>query len=312
MRALVTGCAGFIGSHLSERLLKEGYQVKGIDCFLDFYPRSQKERNLKGLIGKKSFQFIEGNLLNKHLDKLVEGIDYVFHQAAQPGVLDSWGENFGIYTENNVRATQHLLEAYKERKIEKFIYASSSSIYGSTKELPMREETFPRPFSPYGVTKLAAEHLCTLYRENFGIPVIMLRYFTVYGPRQRPDMAIYRFLNAQLKKGPIEIYGDGGQSRDFTYVDDIIEANILSMHARVEDGLFNIGGGSQVSLNELMEVIQKVSGEKLKVIKLQAKKGDMQHTHSDNSRAKRLLGYKPTVGLEEGVRREWDWLKGGR
>jgi nucleoside-diphosphate-sugar epimerase len=312
MRALVTGCAGFIGSHLSERLLKEGYQVKGIDCFLNFYPRSQKERNLKGLIGSKGFQFIEGNLLNEHLDKLVEEVDYVFHQAAQPGVLDSWGENFGIYTENNVRATQHLLEACKERKIEKFIYASSSSIYGSTKELPMREETLPRPFSPYGVTKLAAEHLCTLYRENFGIPVVMLRYFTVYGPRQRPDMAIYRFLSAQAKKGPIEIYGDGRQSRDFTYIDDIIEANILTIHAQIEGGLFNIGGGSRVSLNELLEVIQKVSGERLRVVKIQAKKGDVPDTCSDNNRAERVLGYKPTVGLEEGVRREWDWLKGGR
>ncbi len=311
MLALVTGCAGFIGSHLSERLLEKGYQVRGIDCFLDFYPRSLKEKNLKGLIGRKDFQFIEKNLLDAKLDKLVEGVDYVFHLAAQPGVIDSWGENFSIYTKNNVRVTQRLLEACKDRKIEKFIYASSSSVYGSTEELPMREETPPRPFSPYGVTKLAGEHLCTLYRGNFGIPVVILRYFTVYGPRQRPDMAIYRFLSALAEEKPVEIYGDGKQDRDFTYIDDIIEATILAAHAPLKDGLFNIGGGSRVPLKKLLEIIQKVSGKKLRVISIQAKKGDVPHTHSDNSRAEQVLGYKPKVGLEEGVCREWDWLKGG-
>jgi len=210
---LVTGVAGLIGSHLAERLISEGYEVVGVDCFTDYYPRPMKERNLNQLRNSDHFRFIEANLCFARLAPLLEDVDYVFHLAAQPGVRASWGQSFSVYTEHNVLATQRLLEAARDRSIAKFIYASSSSVYGDTPDLPLREDSRLRPISPYGVTKLAGEHLCRLYHYSFGVPTVFPRYFTVYGPRQRPDMAIHRFIKAIREGEPIVVYGDGEQTR---------------------------------------------------------------------------------------------------
>ena len=239
MKALVTGCAGFIGSHLTERLLREGYEVIGIDCFTDYYPREIKEANLSNVLKNLSlkkkalpkkyhknakFELSEEDILG--MEKFPE-VDYVLHLAAQAGVRASWGKSFETYTRNNVQATQKLLEFYKDIKIKKFVYASSSSVYGDV-ELPMKENSLLKPVSPYGVTKLAAENLCYLYWKNYNVPTVSLRYFTVYGPRQRPDMAVHKFVKAIFNGNEITVFGDGTQTRDFTFVDDAVEANILA------------------------------------------------------------------------------------
>ena len=224
----MTGAAGFIGSNLSENLIDSGNHVIGVDCFTDYYPKEQKLANLKNLLSHGSFTFLEEDIVSLNLDKLLEGIDYVFHEAAQPGVRSSWGSNFEVYTRNNISATQRLLEASRKVKLKKFVYASSSSVYGDC-PLPMREDRLTRPVSPYGVSKLAAEHLCYLYWKNYAIPTVSLRYFTVFGPRQRPDMAFNRFIRAILKGDEITVFGNGSQTRDFTYVSDIVQANVLAM-----------------------------------------------------------------------------------
>jgi UDP-glucuronate 4-epimerase len=224
MKALVTGGAGFIGSHLSERLLEQGAQVRAIDAFTDFYPRPLKERNLHGLLGRSGYEFVEGDLRQADLGQLLDGVTHVFHLAAQAGVRRSWGTEFGVYTGLNIDATQVLLEACAQRPIERLVYASSSSVYGDDVEIPMVETALPQPVSPYGVTKLAAEQLCHLYYVNFGVPCVSLRYFTVYGPRQRPDMGFNRFFTAIREGRPLVQYGDGLQTRDFTYVADAARA----------------------------------------------------------------------------------------
>src|SRR5581483_8871912 len=226
MRCLVTGVAGFVGSHLAERLLADGHVVCGIDAFIDYYPRSIKEKSLEGPRSWQRFTFVEGNLLDIALPPVLDGVDWVFHQAAQAGVRASWGKEFTRYVDCNVLATQRLLEALMHSKsLQRFVYASSSSVYGDTTTFPVKETTLTHPVSPYGVTKLAAEHLCSLYHRNFGIPTVSLRYFTVYGPRQRPDMAFHRFCKAVLDRRSIRVFGDGLQTRDFTYVSDVVEAN---------------------------------------------------------------------------------------
>ncbi len=226
---LVTGAAGFIGSHLAETLVARGYRVIGVDAFVDFSPRSMKEANLIDLCQAPTFQFIEADLRTTDLVTLLTGIDYVFHLAAQAGVRTSWGDGFAAYVEHNVLATQRLLEAAQQRGVRRVIYASSSSVYGETPTLPAREDSPPLPISPYGVTKLAAEHLCRLYTIGHELPTISLRYFTVCGPRQRPDMAFHKFIHALLRDEPLPVYGDGEQSRDFTYVGDIVAATLAAM-----------------------------------------------------------------------------------
>ena len=310
VRSLVTGVAGFIGSHLAERLIKEGHEVTGVDCFTDYYPRSVKEENLKGLLKKKKFNFFEADSLWVNLDKFLTGVDYVFHQAAQAGVRSSWGAEFDVYTSNNVLATQRLLEACKGLEIKRFIYASSSSVYGDSDELPLREKSFLQPVSPYGVTKLAGEYLCYSYWKNFDIPVISLRYFTVYGPRQRPDMAFHKFIKAQLNGENIEIYGDGEQTRDFTFISDAIEGNLLAMKDDAVGEVFNIGGGSRVSLNLVLENIQKISGKTARLVHRDVQKGDVRHTLADTTKAKKYLGYIPKIDLNTGLTEQWEWLKG--
>jgi len=308
--ALVTGCAGFIGSHLSERLLLQKYQVKGIDSFLDYYSRKIKENNLKNLFQHTSFSFIEGDILKVDLSTLLDEVEYIFHEAAQAGVRASWGRNFEIYIQNNILATQALLEAAKELpQLRKFVYASSSSVYGDTDILPMREDSIPKPVSPYGVSKLAGEHLCYLYFKNFGVPTVSLRYFTVYGPRQRPDMAFYKFISTILQNKEIQIYGHGNQTRDFTFIEDILEATIAASKTDVVGEAFNIGGGSRVTLLQVINLIGEVLGKSVNAGYTPTQHGDVLHTWADISKAQKILHYQPQVSLQEGLKEEINWLK---
>lgn len=307
MRCLVTGVAGFVGSHLTERLLADGHEVWGIDAFTDYYPRYIKERNLRSLRSWDSFTFIEGNLLTLSLSSVLEGMDWVFHQAAQAGVRASWGKQFSQYTEFNVLATQRLLEAaLKFKSIQRFVYASSSSIYGDTSVFPIVESVVPYPVSPYGVTKLAAEHLCSLYHTNFGLPTVSLRYFTVYGPRQRPDMAFHRFCKAIIEHQPLHIYGDGQQTRDFTYISDVVEANIRAAEGNAAVGkVFNIAGGSRVTIQHVIQTLQQICGNSIDVAFASEQHGDVRHTFADTTFAERVLGYRPLVPLHEGLAHEF-------
>jgi UDP-glucose 4-epimerase len=308
MKALVTGAAGFIGSTLAERLVGDGADVIGVDCFTDYYPRSMKERNLSNLLGRPGFRFLESTIQACDLPRLLADRTHVFHLAAQAGVRKSWGHDFGVYTVNNIEATQVLLEACVGLPLAKLVYSSSSSVYGDTVELPMREDALPQPVSPYGVSKLAAEQLCYLYFVNFGVPAVSLRYFTVYGPRQRPDMGFHRFLRAAALGDPISIYGDGEQTRDFTFVDDVVEANLAAAARGIPGRVYNIGGGSRVTVNEVMAMIGRVSGRPVTIAADSAQKGDMRHTFADTSRAKTELGFAPRVQLEEGLAAEHRWL----
>lgn len=302
--ALVTGVSGFIGSHVAEALAKD-WNVIGIDCFTDFYSRKVKERNLAKLMNDKNFRFIEADLLEVDLRKM--DIDFVFHQAGQPGVIDSWGENFEIYARNNILATQRLLESFKNTDLKKFIFASSSSVYGDTVHLPTIEEYLPRPFSPYGVTKLAAENLCYLYWRNYGVPTVALRYFTVYGPRQRPDMAISTFVKAILNDNEISIYGDGKQTRDLTYVSDVVQANIAASESNIEGETFNIAGGSRISVNALVSLLEKIIGKESRKRYSPRRKGDVENTWACIDRARKILNYRPKVTIEEGLKKYVKW-----
>jgi UDP-glucose 4-epimerase len=310
MRFLVTGAAGFIGSQVSERLLEMGHQVRGIDCFTDYYPRRLKELNLAMARGSAGFDFVEQDIMEVEPANLLRNIDVVIHLAAQAGVRRSWGANFQIYTHNNLLTTQRLLEAAKELGLSRLVYASSSSVYGDTRDLPMREASACWPVSPYGVTKLAAEHLCTLYTKNFGLDTVSLRYFTVYGPRQRPDMAFHRFIRAQLTGTGIRLFGDGGQSRDFTYVSDIVDATISAALApEARGGVFNIGGGSRVSVNQVIAMLEEITGQKAPIERLAVAKGDVRDTEADTSRARQLLDFNPRFDLAKGLAAEVAWVR---
>lgn len=310
MRCLVTGAAGFVGSHLVERLLADRHEVVGIDCFLDYYPRAIKEKNLAAVRGHPRFQLVEASLLSADLAALLRGVHWVFHQAGQAGVRASWGNYFQTYTDNNVLATQRLLEAARATSgIERVVYASSSSVYGNAESYPTHEGMLPQPVSPYGVTKLAAEHLMCLYASEFAVPTVSLRYFTVFGPRQRPDMAFNRFARAALERRQIEIYGTGEQSRDFTFVSDIVQANILAAERGRAGAVYNIGGGTQATVNQVLEFIGSVVGA-LDVVRKPKLAGESLHTGADTTRAQRELGYRPAVPLFEGIRREVEWMRG--
>jgi UDP-glucose 4-epimerase len=310
MKALVTGAAGFIGSTLATALTAAGHDVTGIDCFTDYYGRDIKTGNLQALLPDRRFSFVEAPLQTADLDSLLDGVTHVFHLAAQAGVRGSWGEQFRSYTSHNVDATQRLLEAVKARPIEKLVYASSSSVYGDRATIPMREDAFVQPVSPYGVTKLAAEHLCHLYFVNHGVPTVSLRYFTVYGPRQRPDMAFHRFIRAALSGGRITLFGDGEQTRDFTFVADIVAATAAAGDRGTPGAVYNIGGGSRVTINHVLELIERLTGRRLDIERLPAEKGDMRDTFADTSRASRDLGFAPTHTLETGLAAECEWLAG--
>ncbi len=308
MKALVTGAAGFIGSHLSAALLDRGAQVIGLDCFTDYYPRAMKESNLAHNRGRQGFRFIEARIQDADLPQVLDGVTHVFHLAAQAGVRKSWGKDFQTYTQNNVEASQQLLEACIGRPLHRFMYASSSSVYGDNATIPMREDALPQPLSPYGVTKLAAEQLCYLYFANHGVPTTSVRYFTVYGPRQRPDMGFHRFLRAAINGDPITLYGDGEQTRDFTFVRDAVAATMAAGDRGVPGRAYNVGGGSRVTINQVLEMIGRIAGKRLDVRREATQKGDMRDTYADTGLAKADLGFAPSVTLEEGIEAEYRWL----
>jgi nucleoside-diphosphate-sugar epimerase len=308
MKALVTGAAGFIGSHLSAALLDRGAQVIGLDCFTDYYPRAMKESNLAHNRGRQGFRFIEARIQDADLPQVLDGVTHVFHLAAQAGVRKSWGKDFQTYTQNNVEASQQLLEACIGRPLHRFMYASSSSVYGDNAAIPMREDALPQPLSPYGVTKLAAEQLCYLYFANHGVPTTSVRYFTVYGPRQRPDMGFHRFLRAAINGDPITLYGDGEQTRDFTFVRDAVAATMAAGDRGVPGRAYNVGGGSRVTINQVLEMIGRIAGKRLDVRREPTQKGDMRDTYADTGLAKADLGFAPSVTLEEGIEAEYRWL----
>lgn len=309
MRALVTGVAGFIGSHIAEALVERGADVTGVDCFTDYYPRQIKECNLQTLGAATNFRFIEGSLQSLDPGPLLSGVTHVFHMAAQAGVRKSWGTDFETYIAHNIHATQRLLEAAKSASLHRFVYASSSSVYGDASQIPMREDAYLQPLSPYGVTKLAAEHLCHLYFANYKVPAVSLRLFTVYGPRQRPDMAFHRFIRAGLTGQPITLYGDGEQTRDFTFVKDIVAANLAAGDRGRPGAVYNIGGGSRVSVNHVLEIIERLVGRPLDIRREETQKGDMRDTFADTSRARADLGFAPEWTLEAGLAAECDWLR---
>ena len=309
MRYVVTGAAGFIGSHLADSLLADGHEVVGVDAFLDFYPRAVKERNLARARDHRGFKLVEGLIQDLDLRPVLEGAAQVFHLAAQAGVRSSWGREFQLYSDHNVLATQRLLEASVSAGVPRLIYASSSSVYGDSPALPLREDAACGPLSPYGVTKLAAEHLGRLYERGYGLPVVSLRYFTVYGPRQRPDMAFHRFLTACRDGRPVSVYGDGEQTRDFTFVDDAVSATRRAGESGRPGCVYNVGGGDRVSVNEVLRRIAEVTSRAVEVKREAAQKGDMRDTFADTSAARRELGFRSTVGLSDGLRKEWEWLR---
>ena len=311
MKVVVTGAAGFIGSHLTERLLEDGHQVTGIDAFLDYYPRDVKQRNLERARQHAGFRLVEARLQDLDLAALLDGAGQVYHLAAQAGVRSSWGEDFRIYTDNNVLATQRVLEAAVAAGTPRVVMASSSSVYGDSAELPLRETSVCLPVSPYGVTKLATEHLARLYGRLHGVPVVSLRYFTVYGPRQRPDMAFHRFLRAARDGQPITVFGDGEQTRDFTFVADIVKATRAAAESGRPGCVYNVGGGERISLNRVIELVQDVTGRALRVERAAAQKGDMRDTFADTHAAAADLGFRSATSLRDGLVREWDWMTAG-
>jgi UDP-glucuronate 4-epimerase len=307
MRALVTGCAGFIGSHLTESLLDDGHEVVGVDCLNNHNGRPEKLRNLEHARNWDGFDFVPVDLARGQVSDLIEGCDAIFHLAAEPGVRPSWGLRFESYIRNNVQATQHLLEAAASAPDVAFVYASSSSVYGQAETLPTNESVVPRPFSPYGVTKLAAEHLCLAYHANLGVRAVALRYFSVYGPRQRPDMAFSTFCRRLLDGAPIELYG-GDQTRDFTYVDDVVAATRAAAETDAAVGrAFNIGGGSTVSLSHAIDVLSEVAEREITVNRIAPQAGDVRDTSADIGLAEQVLGYRSQVPLDEGLLAEWRW-----
>jgi UDP-glucose 4-epimerase len=310
VKALVTGVAGFIGSHLADSLLTDGYEVTGIDAFLDYYPRPLKEANLASARRHPSFRLVEGLVEEADLPGLLDGTGEVYHLAAQAGVRASWGREFELYTRHNVLATQRLLEAAAAARTPRLVLASSSSVYGDARELPLREDQACHPVSPYGVSKLATEHLAYLYGKLHGLHLVSLRYFTVYGPRQRPDMAFHRFLKAACDGSRIHVFGDGGQTRDFTFVSDIVAATRAAAVAGRPGGIYNVGGGERVSINDVLGMIEDVSERRLEVAREAPQKGDMRDTFADTTAARRDLGFRSTVPLREGLAREWEWIRG--
>jgi UDP-glucuronate 4-epimerase len=304
VRAVVTGAAGFIGSFLTEALLERGDEVVGVDCFSTYYGADRKRGNLTAASELDRFTLVEGDLNELDAADLLDGADVVFHLAGQPGVRASWGEEFDIYLRENVLTTQRLLEAARAQPVARFVVASSSSVYGQAERFPTREADTPRPVSPYGVTKLAAEHLCHLYHTAFDVPVVPLRYFTVFGPRQRPDMAFSRFIAAALEDRPLMIIGDGRQTRDFTYVADAVAATIAAGDVGMPGKIYNVAGGCQASVLEVVETLERLLGRALTREHLPPVPGDPRRTGADVSAARADLAYAPSTGLETGLSRQ--------
>ncbi len=312
MKALVTGAAGFIGSTLAERLVGDGAEVVGIDCFTDYYPRELKERNVAQLRGHARFELVDEDLLEVDLSRLLDGVTHVFHLAAQAGVRKSWGRHFEVYVANNIAATQRLLEACAGRPVDRIVYASTSSVYGDEATIPMREDARLQPVSPYGVSKLAAEHLGHLYHVNHGVPFVALRYFTVYGPRQRPDMGFHRFLTAAMDGRPLTRFGDGEQTRDFTFVADAVTATMAAATRGRPGGIYNVGGGSRVTVNHVFDLIGRITARPIAIDQQPPQMGDMRDTYADTTRAAADLGFAPSTALEQGLAEEYAWLRDQR
>lgn len=302
MRDVVTGVAGFIGSHLASRLLADGHDVIGIDSFTDSYDPAMKRSNVERIIGHPRFRLVTLDLAEEDAREHVSGATCVYHLAAQPGVRGSWGPGFAPYVRNNIVATQRLLETIGDSGA-RIVFASSSSVYGEAEEGLTAEERPPRPVSPYGVTKLCSEQLVMAYRRAAGIDARCVRYFTVYGPRQRPDMAFSRFIGAAMQGTAVDLYGDGEQTRDFTYVADAVEATIrVGQIDEPGEAIFNVGGGSKASVRDVLSIIEEIFGQPTKVRQLPAQAGDVRHTGADLARARRILDWRPTVSLEDGLR----------
>lgn len=310
MRCVVTGVAGFIGSHLTQALVAQGHEVVGVDCFTSYYGRLRKEANLREAASNGPFQFVKLDLLDAALAGVLRGADVVFHLAGQPGVRSSWGTSFADYVHNNVTVTQRLLEASERAGIRRFVYASSSSVYGNMARMPTTESDPCRPFSPYGVTKLAAENLCTAYADNGRVETVSLRYFTVYGPRQRPDMAFSRFISMALRGDPLPLHAGGEQIRDFTYVDDVVRANLAAAVRPVSPGaVFNIAGGVRMTMAGVLLLLEEVMAVPLNVKRMQAQAGDVRATAGDTAAANEVLGWSPRVELRNGLERQVSWQR---
>ncbi len=310
MRVLVTGCAGFVGSSVCERLLASGVDVVGVDVFTDYYERWIKERNLAVNAAHPRFRFVEADINRIDVKELLGPGDAVVHEAAQAGVRASWGSSFEIYTANNILGTQRLLEGCRDLGLSRFVYAGSSSAYGDAPRYPTRETDIPKPVSPYGVSKLAGEHLCDLYRANFGVPTVVLRYFTVYGPRQRPDMAFHRWCRAALTGEALTVFGDGEQTRDFTFIDDAVTATVRAIDAPGAVGeIINVGGGHRITVRGVLEILARTHGAAPAIRLAERQKGDVLHTGADIAKARAILGFDPKVRVEDGLPREYADIK---
>lgn len=305
---VVTGAAGFIGSHLAERLISLGHHVVGVDCFSDYYDLESKRSNLTRLLTSDSFDLREVDLVDADLEPLVDGAEAVFHLAGQPGVRGSWEDGFRAYNDNNTLATQRLLEAVRRTDVGRLVYSSSSSIYGNAPSFPTNEDAPTRPHSPYGVTKLAAELLCSAYARNFGVPTVSLRYFTVYGPRQRPDMAFHRLIESGLSGAPFKLFGTGEQVRDFTFVQDVVAANLLAAEREITHGdVFNVSGGSTTTMTEVIATLDDMLGGTLNIVYSEAQAGDVDRTGGDTEHAHEILGWSPQVSLRSGLESQVEW-----
>lgn len=310
MHALVTGGSGFIGSTLVKALLERGDTVTAVDCFTDYYDEGLKRRNLRGTSASEGFRLIEADLTTCDLSPLLDEIDVVYHQAAQPGVRHSW-HDFHVYVERNILATQRLLEAARSKpSVKRLVYASSSSVYGDALAYPVTETTATRPVSPYGVTKLAAEHLWSLYGTNWGLPTISLRYFTVYGPGQRPDMAIHRLINSALTGVTFPLFGDGSKIRDFTYVGDVVAANLAAGTSDLPPGeVFNVAGGTSIDMRGLIALVEEAAGARVLIDQRPEQAGDVQRTGGSIDKAIAALGWRPAVSVEDGIAAQVQWQK---
>ncbi len=305
-RFLVTGCAGFIGSHLCEALVSGGDSVLGVDAFTDYYDRSVKGRNVAPLLRRDEFTLIEADLVETPIDALLDGCDGVFHLAAQPGVRGSFGATFARYTSDNILATQRVFEAACVAGV-RVVWASSSSIYGNAESYPTREDARPAPISPYGVTKLTCEHLAGAYASSSGLDAVAMRYFTVYGPRQRPDMAFTRVCAALASGGTFRVFGSGDQSRDVTYVADAVAATVAAMERGTCGAVYNVGGGSETSLREAIALCEEIGGRELDLVFEPVATGDVRRTAADTTLAASDLDWEPQVSIEDGLRRQLEW-----